>query len=54
MDHFIYEYKSQDYRTVDVGRDLWMSFGPNSLLKQGYLEPAAQVQVQRIFDYVQD
>ena len=33
---------------VEVGRDLWRSSGPTSLLKQGHLELVVQDQVQMI------
>lgn len=31
--------KSQNRRTTEIGSDLWSSFGPPFLLKQGLLEP---------------
>lgn len=34
---------------VKVGKDLWQSYGPMSLLKQGHVEPVAQNGVQTIF-----
>jgi len=38
---------------VEVGRDLWRSPGLMPLLKQGYLETAAQDHVQMAFEYLQ-
>ena len=44
---------SQNHRMVEVGGDLWRSFGPTPLLKQGHQEPLAQNHVQMTFAYVQ-
>jgi len=38
---------------VEVGRDPWRSFDPTPLLRQGHLEPVAQVHVQMAFEYLQ-
>ena len=38
---------------VEVGRDLWRSFGPTPLLKQGHVEGVAQDCVQMAFEYLQ-
>ena len=35
----------------EVGRDLWRSSGPTSLLRQGHLELAAHGYVQNTFEY---
>lgn len=37
----------------NVGRELWKSSGPISLLTQGLLEPVAQDHIQMAFDYLQ-
>lgn len=37
------KYKSQNPPMVEVGRDLWRPSSPTSLLKQGHLEPGAQL-----------
>jgi len=44
---------SQNQRGVEVGRELWRSSGPTSLLNQGCLEPVAQDHVQVAFEYLQ-
>lgn len=38
---------------VEVGSDLWRSFGPPALHKQGRLQLVAQDQVQMPFGYLQ-
>jgi len=38
---------------AEAERDLWMSFGPTLLLKQGHLKPAAQDCVQTASKYLQ-
>lgn len=38
---------------VEVVRDIWRSFGPRSLLKQGHLEQIAQNHVQMAFQCLQ-
>lgn len=38
---------------VEVGRGLWMSFGPALQLKQGHLDTAAQDCIQMAFEYLQ-
>jgi len=38
---------------VEVGKDLWGSPGPNSLLKQGRLQPVAWDHVQAGCEYLQ-
>lgn len=38
---------------ADVGRELWKSSGPISLLKQGFLEPVAQDHIQLAFECLQ-
>lgn len=38
--------ESQNYRMVEVGRDLWRSSCPGPLLRQGHPEPVAQDHVQ--------
>jgi len=43
----------QNHSMVDIGRDLWRSFGPTALLKQGHLEQVAQDHVQMAFEYLQ-
>lgn len=45
--------ESQNERIVGIERDLWWSFGPTSLLKQGYLEQVAWDNVERISEYLQ-
>ena len=41
------------HRMVEVGRDLWRSSGPTSLLKQGHLKLVAQDHVQMDFEDLQ-
>jgi len=36
-----------------VGRHIWRSSGPSTLLKQGHLEPVAQDHIQMAFEYLQ-
>ena len=43
----------QNHRMVGVGRNLWRSSSPTSLLKQDHLEQAALDHVQEGFEYVQ-
>jgi len=38
---------------AEVGRHLWSSSGPTSLLKQGHLQPVAQEHVWMAFKYLQ-
>lgn len=38
---------------ADVGRELWKSSGPISLLDQGLLKPVAQDHIQMAFEYLQ-
>ena len=44
---------AQNHRIVEVGRDLWRSSGPTTLLKQGHLEQVVQDCVQTAFEYLQ-
>lgn len=43
-----------NHRMVEVGRQLWRSACPTTLLNQGHLEAVAQVSVQTAFEYLQD
>ena len=38
---------------AEVGRDLWRSSAPTTLLKQGHLQLVAQDHVQTAFEYLQ-
>jgi len=38
---------------AEVGKDLWRSPGPPSLLKQDHLQPAAQDHVHTAFEHLQ-
>jgi len=42
---------SQNHRIVGVGRDLWGSYSPTPLTKQGHLQQAAQDLIQVGFEY---
>ena len=44
---------SQNHRMEWVGRDLWRSSSPNSLLEQDHLEQVAQDGIQAGFEYLQ-
>jgi len=44
---------SQNHRMAEAGRDLWRSFCPTPLLKQGHLELVAQDNVRMAFEYLQ-
>jgi len=46
------KHRSQNHRQVTVGRDLWRSSSPTTLLKQGLLEQAAQDCVWMAFEEV--
>ena len=43
----------QNQKMVEVGRDLWRSFCPTPLFKQGLLGLVAQEHTVRAFDYLQ-
>lgn len=44
---------SQNYRRVDIGKDVWISLGPSFQLRLGHLELLAQDCVQMTFKYFQ-
>ena len=44
---------SQTHRMFEVERDLWRSFGPTPLLKQGHLELVAQGHVESVSEHLQ-
>ena len=44
---------SQNYRMLEVKRDLWRSSGQHRLLKQDHLQPISQDHVQMAFEYLQ-
>jgi len=45
--------RSQNHRTVEIGRDLWGSSSPTPLPKQGHLQQTAQDLVQAGLEYLQ-
>ena len=46
-------WESQNHRMVEVGREVWISSGLNSLLKQGHQELVTKDLVQKTSAYLQ-
>lgn len=47
-------YRSQKYRMVEAGKDLWQPSSTTSLLRQGHSEHITQDSVQAAFEYLKE